>query len=76
VCLNLTISPAEGCIKDMLANMAHWAAPRGVSTPLLQLKGLSSSHILPEPKGVILVMSPWNYPIQLPLIGTISAHAS
>eukprot|EP00026_Physarum_polycephalum_P007257 Phypoly_transcript_07315.p1 GENE.Phypoly_transcript_07315~~Phypoly_transcript_07315.p1 ORF type:complete len:472 (+),score=57.57 Phypoly_transcript_07315:159-1574(+) len=68
--------PAEGCIKDMLANMVHWAAPRGVSTPLLQLKGLSTSQIIPEPKGVILIMSPWNYPIQLPIIGIATAIAA
>jgi acyl-CoA reductase-like NAD-dependent aldehyde dehydrogenase len=67
------IVPAEACIKDMLANITSWAAPRGVSTPVLQLKGLSTSQIIPEPKGVVLVMSPWNYPIQLPIIGIATA---
>jgi len=51
----------------------HWASPRGVSTPLIQVKGLSTSQIVPEPKGVVLIMCPWNYPVQLPLIGIATA---
>lgn len=65
VCYN----EAEASIKDMISNLSSWAAPRTVSTPLMQVKGLSSSQIIPEPKGVVLVISPWNYPIQLPIIG-------
>ncbi len=36
----------------------------------------STSYMYPEPYGVVLVMSPWNYPIQLtlaPLVGAVAA---
>jgi acyl-CoA reductase-like NAD-dependent aldehyde dehydrogenase len=36
----------------------------------------ASSRIIPQPKGVVLIISPWNYPFQLlitPLIGSIAA---
>jgi len=36
----------------------------------------STSYVYPEPCGVVLIISPWNYPIQLtlaPLIGAIAA---
>lgn len=52
----------------------RWAAPRRVSTPILQWP--ASSRIHPEPKGVVLVISPWNYPFQLlisPAVGAIAA---
>ena len=48
--------------------------PQKVSTPLVMQPG--SSYIYHEPYGVVLVMAPWNYPIQLafsPLIGALAA---
>src|SRR5699024_10778335 len=36
----------------------------------------ATSFIYPEPKGVVLIISPWNYPFQLaisPLVGAIAA---
>jgi len=60
-------------IKDMLKNMSTWVQPRGVATPLFQMKGMTTSQIVPEPKGVVLIISPWNYPINLPLIGVATA---
>lgn len=67
------VSAVEVFVKDMITNLTHWAQPRGVSTPLMQVKGLSVSQIVPEPKGVVLVISPWNYPIQLPILGVATA---
>ena len=52
----------------------RWAKPEKVVTDLLNF--YSTSRILHEPYGVALIMSPWNYPLQLallPLIGAISA---
>ncbi len=51
-----------------------WMRDKRVRTPLAQFH--SVSFVSPEPYGVVLVMSPWNYPILLcldPLIGAISA---
>jgi aldehyde dehydrogenase (NAD+) len=55
-------------------HLKAWSRPRRVWTPLKLLPSLS--HIYPEPYGVCLILSPWNYPVQLtlsPLIGAISA---
>lgn len=51
-----------------------WSAPRRVKTSITNF--LSSSKIYQEPYGVVLVISPWNYPFQLtmnPIIGAIAA---
>ncbi|MDQ1249075.1 MAG: aldehyde dehydrogenase, partial [Actinomycetota bacterium] len=39
----------------------------------------SLGRVLPEPRGVVLIISPWNYPIQLsisPLVGALAAGNS
>lgn len=61
-------------IKFTIKNLRKWAKPRWVPTPLTQFP--SSSFIYSEPYGVVLIMSPWNYPFQLtiaPLVGAICA---
>ncbi|WP_279073781.1 aldehyde dehydrogenase [Amedibacillus dolichus] len=57
-----------------LRHLDTWAKPKQVRTPLAQFP--SKSFQLAEPYGVVLVMSPWNYPFQLaiePLIGALAA---
>ena len=57
-----------------LKNVKKWAKPKKIRAPLSQFKG--SGKIFPEPKGLTLIIGPWNYPFNLlltPLIGTISA---
>jgi len=61
-------------ITYILKNLDDWTKTRKVKTPLTLFPGKSS--ILPEPYGVILIISPWNYPFQLclsPFIGALSA---
>lgn len=61
-------------IRQQLKNMTKWARGRCVKTPLFLLP--SSSRIIYEPKGVVLIIAPWNYPFQLtldPLVGAIAA---
>ncbi len=61
-------------IKHAIRNLKNWTKPTLVPTPLT-LFG-SSSKIIYEPKGIVLIISPWNYPFQLaigPLISAISA---
>ena len=66
----LVISELNAAIK----NLRQWMQPEDVETNLLNLP--SSSKILKEPLGVVLIIGPWNYPFQLlinPLIGAIAA---
>lgn len=61
-------------LQYVIKHVRSWAKPERVKTPLLHFK--STSFILSEPYGVVLIMSPWNYPLQLsiaPLIGSIAA---
>jgi len=61
-------------IKHMRSHLAKWMRPRKVGTPMSQIG--SSSYIHYEPKGVVLIISPWNFPFSLtfgPMIAAISA---
>lgn len=61
-------------LNDTLHNLKLWMEPESVSTNLLNLP--SSSRIVKEPLGVVLVIGPWNYPFQLlltPLLGAIAS---
>lgn len=55
-------------------HVTAWSKNKHVLTPLAQFH--SDSFIKPEPYGVTLIMSPWNYPFMLsiePLAAAISA---
>ncbi len=55
-------------------NLASWMEPERVRTPLVAMPG--HSHVHREPLGVVLIIGPWNYPLQTlvsPLIGAIAA---
>ncbi|NME69361.1 aldehyde dehydrogenase family protein [Flammeovirga aprica] len=63
-----------GLLRHAKRNLKQWMKPRRVGTPLNMFG--SSSQILPEPKGVCLIIAPWNYPFYLaiaPLIYAIAA---
>ncbi len=55
-------------------HLPRWARTRRVPTPLTQFP--AKSYIFRDPYGVVLMMSPWNYPLLLaldPLIGAMAA---
>jgi aldehyde dehydrogenase (NAD+) len=54
--------------------LRRWMKPRRVGTPLL-LAG-SRSEVRYEPKGVVLVLAPWNYPFVLALSPVVAALAA
>lgn len=61
-------------IRHSLDHLYQWMRPESVGTPLIHFP--SSSKIYKQPKGVCLIISPWNYPVQLmlaPLVAAISA---
>lgn len=56
-----------------LKNLSSWMRPKKVSTNLVNLP--SSSRIYRDPLGVVLIIAPWNYPLQLLLIPLVGAIA-
>ncbi|ALE92266.1 aldehyde dehydrogenase [Arthrobacter alpinus] len=76
--------PAEAWLTEigfLTAEIAHtvkhlstWLAPRKTPVPLALLPAKATTVL--EPLGVVLVIAPWNYPIQLllaPIIGALAA---
>jgi aldehyde dehydrogenase (NAD+) len=61
-------------LKLAIRQLGRWMRPARVPTPL----GFTGSRawVRPEPKGVVLVISPWNYPLLLTLGPLISAVAA
>lgn len=61
-------------IRYTIQNLQKWSAPKRVGTPLYLFPG--KSKIQKEPYGSVLILGPYNYPVQLlaePLIGAIAA---
>lgn len=61
-------------LSNAIGKLSKWMKPKRVSTNLANLP--ARSLLMPEPLGVVLIISPWNYPFQLlltPLIGAIAA---
>jgi aldehyde dehydrogenase (NAD+) len=68
------LSIVEGEIRNHLRHLKRWMRPERRSTPLKMMP--SRSRVVSEPLGTALIISPWNYPVQLllnPLVGAISA---
>jgi aldehyde dehydrogenase (NAD+) len=61
-------------INSALKNLRQWMGTEKVKTNLVNLP--SSSYVMREPLGVVLIIGPWNYPLQLlftPLVGAMAA---
>ncbi len=68
------LSIVKGEIRTHIRKVRQWSAKRRVHTPIKLFP--SSTHIVKEPLGCSLIISPWNYPVQLllnPLVGAISS---
>ncbi len=61
-------------IDTCVAKLEGWSKPRRVPTPLYHFP--SSSKVYAQPYGVALVLSPWNYPLQLGLVPLVDAIAA
>lgn len=60
-------------INVALKNLKRWMQPASAGTNLVNLP--STSKIYRDPLGVVLIISPWNYPLQLLLIPLVGAIA-
>lgn len=76
--------PLEGWLADIGLPLAEigeirkklrsWVAPERVKTPLALWPG--RAYVVREPLGVVLIIAPWNYPVQLvvqPLVAALAA---
>ena len=68
------VSILLGEIRTHIRNIGKWTRPQRRPTPMKLFP--SRSKIISEPLGTALIISPWNYPVQLlltPLVGVISS---
>lgn len=68
------ISLVKAEIKDAIKHIRRWASRKNCLTSIACMP--ARSYIVKEPLGNALIVSPWNYPVQLllnPLVGAIAA---
>ena len=68
------VSILLGESRTHIRNVGKWTRPQRRPTPMKLFP--SRSKIISEPLGTALIISPWNYPVQLlltPLVGVISS---
>lgn len=61
-------------LSECIRNIKKWSGIKRASTPMSHMPGYS--RVYPEPYGIVLVISPWNYPFNLamaPVIGALTA---
>jgi len=61
-------------VTHTISQLRAWLRPRRVGVPLALAP--ASASVMFEPLGVVLIISPWNYPVQLllaPLVGALAA---
>jgi aldehyde dehydrogenase (NAD+) len=68
------VYPVVGEVRHAARHLRRWMKPKRVSTRLA-LFG-SRSSIVHEPKGVVLIIAPWNFPFNLTLGPLVSAIAA
>ncbi|GAA5822468.1 hypothetical protein JCM10212_000551 [Sporobolomyces blumeae] len=68
------LNPVKAEINEVYDHVDKWAKPKRVST--VAMWKMSKPTVYHEPKGVVLILGTWNYPITLllvPLLGAIAA---
>src|SRR3984893_10235876 len=61
-------------IKHAVKHLKKWMSPRRVATTLQFMPG--KNRLIPQPLGVVGIIAPWNYPLQLTLAPAIGALAA
>ncbi|KAL9229530.1 hypothetical protein vseg_004988 [Gypsophila vaccaria] len=68
------IGPVKKSIQYALSCLKEWMSPKKAGIRLLFFP--AKGEVIPEPYGLVLIMTSWNYPLDLalePLIGAIAA---
>ncbi|MGY6501859.1 MAG: aldehyde dehydrogenase family protein [Acidimicrobiales bacterium] len=68
--IGVTLSDLDHTLK----HLDEWTTPQRVKVPVTQKPG--RAEVVSDPYGVVLIMSPWNYPVHLvitPLVAAIAA---
>ena len=68
------VLPVLAEIAHAKRHLAGWMRPRRAWPTLLMLGTSAAVH--PEPKGVALILAPWNFPFLLALVPVVSAIAA
>src|SRR6202158_4474087 len=63
-----------GEIKHAAKHLKKWMAPQRVSTALQFTP--AKNRLMPQPLGVVGIIAPWNYPLQLTLAPAVAALAA
>jgi aldehyde dehydrogenase (NAD+) len=70
-------SEIQFVIKELnlaIRKLKKWASPKRVKTPIAHF--IARSYVYLQPYGLVLVLSPWNFPFQLALVPVLSALAA
>ncbi|MGE0871023.1 MAG: aldehyde dehydrogenase family protein [Kofleriaceae bacterium] len=68
------IYPALVELKRAVKSLRSWMKPQRVTTPLALFGTTSAVHY--EPRGVVLIIGAWNYPLHLVIVPLIAAIAA
>jgi coniferyl-aldehyde dehydrogenase len=63
-----------GEIRHAARHLKKWMAPQRVSTALQFIP--AKNRLIPQPLGVVGIIAPWNYPLQLTLAPAVGALAA
>lgn len=61
-------------VDKAIKHLPSWSRSKHISVPLMYQP--ASAKSVPEPYGIVLVIAPWNYPIDLTLVPAIGAIAA
>merc|ERR1719188_295001 len=62
------VGQAVGELDFIIKNLKSWMEPEARNTPLLSQPG--KSKVVREPKGLVLNLTPWNFPINIAVTST------